>query len=134
MVLEKTLESPWDCKEIHPVNAKANQSWTFIGNTDAEAEAPILWLPDVKNWFIRKDPDTGKDWRQENKGMIEDEMVGWHHRLNGQVWANLGSWWWTGKPGMQQSVGSQRAGHNWATELNWTEPPKVNQYKNMEET
>ena len=81
-VLKKTLESPLDCKEIKPVNPKGNQSWIFIGRTYAEAEAPILWPPDAKSWFIRKDPDTGKDWRQEEKGTTEDEMVGWHHRLN----------------------------------------------------
>ena len=83
VVLEKTLESPLDCKEIKPVHPKGNQSWIFIGSTDAEAETPILWPPDVKNWLIWKDPDTGKDWRWEEKGMTEDEMVGWHHRLNG---------------------------------------------------
>ena len=76
MVLEKTLESPLDYKEIHPVNPKRNQSWIFIERTDAEAEAPILWPPDMKNWLIGKDPDAGKDWRQEEKGMTEDEMVG----------------------------------------------------------
>ena len=76
MVLEKTLESPLDCKEIQPVSAKGNQPWMFIGRTDAEAEAPILWLPDVKNWLIGKDPDAGKDWKQEEKGMTEMEMVG----------------------------------------------------------
>ena len=76
MVLEKTLKSPLDCKEIQPVNPKENQSWIFIGRTDDEAEAPILWLPDVKSWLIGKDPDTGKDWGQEVKVMTEDEMVG----------------------------------------------------------
>ena len=83
VVLEKTLESPLVCKEIKPVNPKGNQSWLFIGRTDAEAEAPILWPPDVKKWLIRKVPDTGKDWRQEEKGTTKDEMVGWHHQLNG---------------------------------------------------
>ena len=83
VVLDKTLENPLDCKEIQPVHPKGNQSWIFIGRTDAEAETPKLWLPDTKNWVIGKDPDAGKDWRQEEKGMIEDEMVGWHHRLNG---------------------------------------------------
>ena len=83
VVLEKTLESPLDSKKIKPVNPKGNQSWMFIGRTDVEAEAPVLWPPDVKNWLIGKDPDTGKDWRWEKKGMIEDEMVGWHHWLNG---------------------------------------------------
>ena len=84
VVLEKTLESPLDCKEIQPVNPTGNQSWIFIGRTDAEAETPILWPPDANNWFIGKDPDAEKDWRQEEKGMTEDEMVGWHHRLDGQ--------------------------------------------------
>ena len=79
VVLEKTLESPLDCKEIQPVNPKGNQSWIIIGGTDAEAEAPILWPPDAKNWLIGNDPDAGKDWRQEEKGTTEDEMVGWHH-------------------------------------------------------
>ena len=83
MVLEKTLESLLDSKEIKPVNLKGNQSWIFIGRTDAEAEAPILWPPDVKNWLTGKDPDAGKDWSQEEKGTTEDEMVGWHHQLNG---------------------------------------------------
>ena len=82
-MLEKTPESPLDCKEIEPVNPKGNQSWIFIGRTDAEAEAPILWLPDVNNWLIGKDPDAGKDWGREEKGMTENEMVGWHHQLNG---------------------------------------------------
>ena len=83
VVLEKTLESPFDGKEIKPVNSKGNQSWIFIGRTDAEAEAPVLWPPDVKNWLICKDPDAGKDWRQEERGMTEDEMFGCHHWLSG---------------------------------------------------
>ena len=83
VVLEKTLESPLDCKEIQPVHSKGDQSWIFIGRTNAEAETPKLWPPDVKNWLIWKDPDAGKDWRQEEKGMTEDEIVGWHHWLNG---------------------------------------------------
>ena len=83
MVLEKTLESPLDCKEIKPVNPKGNQYWIFIGRTDADAETPILWSTDVKNWLIGKDPDAGNDLRQEEKGMTEDEIVGWHHRLDG---------------------------------------------------
>ena len=81
VVLEKTLESPLDCREIQPVHPKGNQSWIFIGRTDAEAA--ILWPPDAKNWVIGKDPNAGKDWRQEEKGTTEDEMVRWHHRLNG---------------------------------------------------
>ena len=83
VVLEKTLESPLDCREIKPVNPNRNQSWIFIGRTDAEAEAPIVWPPDAKSWLIGKDPDAGKDWRWEEKRKTEDEVVGWHHRLNG---------------------------------------------------
>ena len=83
VVLDKTLESSLECKEIQPVNPKGNQSWIFIGRTDAEAETPILWPPDVKNGLIGKDPNGGKDWRQEKKGMTEDEIVGWHHWLDG---------------------------------------------------
>ena len=83
VVLEKTLESPLDCKEIQPANPKGNQSWIFTGRIDAEAEAPILWPPDVNSWLIWKDPDAEKNWRQEERGMTEDEMVGCHHQLNG---------------------------------------------------
>ena len=83
VVLEKTLESPLDCKEIQPVHPKGNQSWIVFGKTDAEAETLILWPPDAKSWLIGKDPDAGKYWRQEEKWATEDEMVGWHHRLNG---------------------------------------------------
>ena len=83
VVLEKTLESPLNCKYIKPVHPLGNQSWIFIGRIDAEAKTPILWPPDVKKWLIGKDPDAGKDWRQEEKGMTEDEMVGWHHWLDG---------------------------------------------------
>ena len=83
VVLEKTLESPLDCKEIQLVHPKGNQSWIFIGKTGAEAQTPILWPPDAKNWLIWKDPDAGKDWRREEKRMTEDEMVEWHHQLNG---------------------------------------------------
>ena len=183
VVLEKTLESPLDCKEIKPVNCKGNHSWIFIGSSDAEAETPILWSPDVENWLLGRDPDAGKDWRQEENGTTEDEIGGWHHRLNGHefeqapgvgdgqvslaccrpwgckvsdmteqlnwtdanswltgkrpwcwerwmaggegddrewdgwmasptrwtwVWASSRSWWWTGKPGMLQSMGLQK--------------------------
>ena len=83
VMLEKTFESPLDCKEIQPVHPKGNQSWIFIVRTDAEAEAPILWSPDAKNWFTGKDPHAGKDWRQEERRTTEDEMAGWHHWLNG---------------------------------------------------
>ena len=83
VVLEKTLESPLDCKDIQPVHSKGYQSGVFIRGTDAEAETPILWPPDAESWLIRKDPHAGKDWGQEEKGMTEDEMAGWHHQLNG---------------------------------------------------
>ena len=82
VVLEKTLESPLDCKEIQPVNPKRNQSWIFTGRTDALAEAPVLWPPDAKSWLIRKDPNAGKDWRQEKKGSTDDEIVEWHFQLD----------------------------------------------------
>ena len=84
MVLEKTLESPLDCKEIQPVHPKGDQSWVFIERTDVEAETQILLLPDEKSWLIGKDSDAGRDWGQEEKGTAEDEMVGWHHRLDGR--------------------------------------------------
>ena len=83
VVLQKTLESPWDSKEIKPVNSKGNQPWIFIGRTNAEAEALILWPPVAQSWLIRKDPGSGKGWGQEEKGTTEDEVVGWHHQLNG---------------------------------------------------
>ena len=83
VVLEKTLESPLDFKEIQPVHPKGDQSWVFTGRTDAEAETPVLWPPDTKSWLIGKDPDAGRDWGQEEKGTTEDEMAGWHHQLDG---------------------------------------------------
>ena len=83
MVLEKTLESPLNCKKIQPVHPKGDQSWVFIGRTDAEAETPILWPPDAKSQLTGKDPDAGRDWEQEEKGTTEDEMAGWHRRLDG---------------------------------------------------
>ena len=117
VVLEKTLESPLDCKEIKPVNPKGNQPWMFIGRT--EAEAPILWPLGAKNWLIGKDPDAGKDWGQEKKGMTEDEMVGWHHRLDGHEFEQV--------PGVGDGQGGlaccspwgQWVGRDWATEVNW---------------
>ena len=101
VVLEKTLESPLDCKAIQPVRPKGNQSWIFIGRTDVEAETPILWPSDVKNWLIWKDSDPRKDWRQEEKGTTEDEM-GWMASPIQWTWVrvNSGSWWSTGRPGM----------------------------------
>ena len=118
VVLEKTLESPLDGKEIQLVHPKGNQSWVFIERTDVEAEIPIFWPPDVKSWLIWKDPDAGQDWRWEEKETIEDEMVGWHHWLNRHEFEL--SWWWTGRPGVLQSMGLQRVRHDWTTELNWT--------------
>ena len=111
VVLEKTLESPLDCKEIQLVHPKRNQPSIFIGRTDAETEAPILWPPDAKSWLIRKDPDAGKDWRQEEKGTTEDEMVGWHHWFNGHEFEQA-----MGEPVVLQSMGLQRVGNDWATE------------------
>ena len=109
VVLEKTLESPLDCKEIQPVNPKGNQSWIFIERTDAEAEAPIFWPPDVKSWLIGKDPDGGKDWRQEEKGTTAGGMVGMASLTQWRwVWASSWSWWRTGRSGVLQSMGSQR--------------------------
>ena len=92
-ITEKTLESPLGCKEIQPVHPKGDQSWVFIGRTDVKAETPILWPTDAKSWLIWKDPDAGKDCGQEEKGMAEDEMVGWHHWLDGRGFVDSGSWW-----------------------------------------
>ena len=117
VVLAKTLKSPLDNKEIQPIYPKGDQSLMFIGRTDAEAETPILWPPDVKSWLIGRDPDAGKDWRKEEKWMTEDEM-GWMVSPIqwAWVWANSWRWWWTGKPGIVQSMESQRVRHTWVTE------------------
>ena len=119
VVLEKTLESPLDCKKIQSVHPKGDQSWIFIGRTDAEAETPILWPLDVKNWLLGKHPDAGKDWRQE-KGTTEDEMAGWHHQLNGYEFV------WT--PGVDDGQGGLACCSLWGCkesdtteQLNWTE-------------
>ena len=117
--LGNTPESPLDCKKIKQINLKRNQSWILIGRTDADAEtvAPQLWPPDTNNWLIRKDPDSGKDCRCEEKGMTEHEMVGWHHWLNEHVFEQAsGRWWWTGSPGMLQSMGLQ----SWTWLCGWT--------------
>ena len=120
VVLEKTLQSPLDCKETQPVNHKGNESWIFIGRTDAEAETPILWPPDAKNWLLRRDPDAGKDWGQEEKETTEDEIVGWRHQLNGHGFG------WT--LGVCDGQGGLECCDSWipkesdTTEwLNWTE-------------
>ena len=120
VVLEKTLESPLDCKEIQPVHPKGNQSWIFIGRTDAKAETPIRWPPDAKNWLTGKDPDAEKDLRWEEKGMTEDKMVGWQHRLDGHGFG------WT--PGVDDGQGGLACCDSWGRKesdmterLNWTE-------------
>ena len=123
VMLEKALESPLDGKEIQLVHPKGAQSWIFIGRIGAKAETPILWPPDAKNWLIGKDPDAGKDWRWEQKGTDNRGWDGWMASPTQWtwVWVNSGSWWWTGRPCVLQSMGSQRVRHNWATEQNWTE-------------
>ena len=120
VVLEKTLESPLDSKKIQPVHPKGDQPWVFIGRTDVEAETPILWPPDVKNWLLRKDPDAGKAWGQEEKGTTEDEMVRWHHWLDGCGFE------WT--PGVGDGQGGLECCDSWGCkeldmteQLNWTE-------------
>ena len=120
VVLEKTLESPLDCKEIQPVHPKGDQSRVFIGRTDAEAETPILWPPDVKSWLIWKDPDSGRDLGAGGEGDNRG-WDGWMASLTRWtwVWVDPRSWWWTGRPGMLRFMGSQRVGHDGAAELNW---------------
>ena len=120
VVLEKTLESPLNCKEIQPIHSKGDQPWDFCRRTDAKAETLILWPPDVKNWLIGKDPDAGKDWRQEQKGMTEDEMVEWHHWLDGHEFEQA--------PGVSDGQGGLVCCSPWGLKeldmtewLNWTE-------------
>ena len=126
VVLEKTLENPLDCKEIQPVHPEGDQSWVFTGRTDAEAETPVLWSPDVKSWLIGKDPDAGRDWGREEKGTTEDEMAGWHHRLDGHGFG------WT--PGVGDGQGGLVCCDSWCRKesdtterLIWTEFLKVSQ-------
>ena len=140
VVLQKILESPLDCKEIQPVHPKGDQSWVFIGRTDAEAETPILWPLHAKSWLIGKDPDAGKDWRREEKRMThlkrswcwerlragEGDDGGWDGWMASPtqwtwVWVDSRSWWWTGRPGMLRFMGSQRVGHDRVTVLKFTE-------------
>ena len=126
VVLEKTLESPLDCKEIQPVHSKGDQSWLFFGRNDAKAEAPILCPPDAKSWLIGKDSDAGRDWGQEEKG-----TTGWDGSMASPtqwtwVWVNSWSWWWIGRPDVLWFMGSQKVGHDWATELtDWTDAPYI---------
>ena len=127
VVLEKTLESPLESKEIKSVSLKGNQPWILFGRTDAEAEAPMLWTSDTKSQLIEKDPDAGKDWRQEKKGTTEDEMVERHHWFNGHKLGKTGGWWGTGKPGVLQSMGSRKSQtqvSNWATATTTLESKK----------
>ena len=112
-------ESPLDSKEIKSVNFKGDQPWTFIGRTDAEAEAPILWLPDMKSWLIGKDPDAGKDWSQEEKKITEDEMIGWHLSLNGQNLSKLRYLVKDREAWCAAVYGAAWVRHDWVTELNW---------------
>ena len=123
VVLEKTLESPLDCKEIQPVHSKGDQSWVFFGRNDAKAETPVLWPPHAKSWLIGKDSDAGRDWGKEEKGTTEDEMAGWHHWLNGREFE------WT--PGVGDGRGGLACCNSWGhkesdttEQLNWTEPYK----------
>ena len=121
VMLEKTLESPLDCKKIQPVRPKGNHSWIFIGWTDAEAETPTLWPPHAKSWLIGKDPAA---WEGLGAGGEGDDRRwdGWMASLTRTwVWVDSGSWWWTGRPGVLRFKGSQRVGYDWVTELNWIE-------------
>ena len=116
----RLLRVPWTARRSNHVHPKRDQSWVFTGRTDIEADTPILWPPDAKSWLTGKDPDAGKDWRLEEKGTTE----GWDGWMASPtqwtwVWVNSGSWWRTGKPGVLQSMGLQRVGHDWVTELNW---------------
>ena len=128
VVLEKALERHLDCKEIQPVNPKGNQSWTFTGRTDADAETPVLWPPHAKIWLI------GKDWCWEGLGAGgEGDHRGWDGWMASLtrwtwVWVNSGSGWWTGRPGVLRFMGSQRVRHDWVTELNWTEATLTKKY------
>ena len=121
VVLEKTLSSPLDCKEIQPVHLKGDQPWDFFGRNDVKAETPVLWPPHVKSWLI------GKDWSWEGLGAGgEGDDRGWDGWMTSptwwtRVWVNSGRWWWTGRPGVLRFMGLQRVGHNWVTGLNWTE-------------
>ena len=130
-------EDSWeslDCKKIQPVHSEGDQPWDFFGRNDAKAEISVLWPSHVKSWVIGKDSDAGRDWGQEEKGTTEDEMAGWRHRLDGWmasptwwmwVWVNSVSWWWTGRPGVLRFMGSQRVGHDWATDLIWSDPIRL---------
>ena len=119
-------------KVFQPVHSEGGQPWVFFGRNDTKAETPVLWPPHAKSWLIGKDSDAGRDWGQEEKGTTEDEMAGWHHHHDWTwVWVNSRSWWWTGRPGVLQFMRLQRVGHDWATELNWTEFTWIQGYTRM---
>ena len=120
VVLEKTLESPLDCKEIQPVHSEGDQPWDFFGRNYAKAEAPVLWPPHVKIWLIGKFSDAGRDWEAGEEG-DDCEWDGWMASLPQWtwIWVTSGSWWWTGRPAVLWFMGLQRVGHDWVTELNW---------------
>ena len=130
VVLEKTLESPLDCKEIQPVHSEGDQPWDYFGGNDAKAETPVLWPPHVKSWLIGKDSDAGRDWRQEEKGTTEFEMAGWHHWLDG-----CESWWTPGVGDAQgglaccDSWGHKESDNDWVTDLIWSEHDPAHQNK-----
>ena len=134
MLLNCSVEDSWESLGLQgdpSVHPKGDQSWVFIGRTDAEVATPILWPPDVKSWLIWKDPDAGKDWGREEKG-----TTGWDGWMASPtrwtwVWVNSGNWWWSGRPGLLWSMGSRRVGHDWATELNWTELNRWIRYLNV---
>ena len=118
----RLLRVPWTARRSNQSILKEISLWVFFGRNDAKAETPVLWPLHVKSWLIGKESDAGRDWGQEEKGTTENEMAGWHHWLDGTwVWVNSGSWWWTGRPGVLQIMGSQTVRHDWATDLNWTD-------------
>ena len=117
-------EDSWESLGLQgdpPVRSEGDQPWDFFGRNDAKAETPVLWPPHAKSWLIGKDSDAGRDCGQEEKGMTEYEMAGWHHWPDGCEWVNSGSWWWTGRPGVLRFMGSQRVRHDWSTDLIWSE-------------
>ena len=134
VVLEKTLESPLDCKEIQPVHSKGNQSWVLIGRTDAKAETPILWLPHAKSWLIGKALMLGGIEGRRRRGWQRMRWLDGITDVMDWVWVDSGSWWWTGRPGVLWFMGLQRVRHDWETELNWIEDYSVDPSLLIEKT